>query len=390
MISIKAIAFLILSILIAFLSYLFGSKKAASRTSAITEKELHKQIKVLHFQKENQQKEIDTLRQQAERYLNFFVNIPEAVKNINSQLSFDDLITSIIRLIKVLIKTDEIEIYMFNKNEDSLSLIASLGTNRGRSIKVKLGEGVVGGAAATKMIFTKSQMIIHGVIPEDEKLETAVPVIFRKEIYGIIGIGRIKVKTANDKTFLSFIADLAAIAFKNREFLDAAKEEAIKDALTGLHNKQYFFDRGQEVLEKSMNYNNSFSIFIFDIDNFKHYNDTNGHMQGDNLLKELGKLLKENTRSTNIVSRYGGEEFIILIQNIDKFDAMILAENIRKLIASHPFAYREKQPLGFLSISGGVATFPYDGESIKELIEHADKALYESKQSGKNRVTQYN
>jgi len=380
----------IISIVIALLSYLFGSKKGASRANAITEKELDKQAKLLQSQKDTHKKEIDILQQQTKRYFNFFINIPEAVKNINSQLSFDDLITSIIRLIKTLIHTDEIEVYIFNQDEYSLNLIAALGTNRGRSIKVKFGEGVVGGAAETRMIFEKDQMKIKGIKFDDEKLEMATPIIFRKDIFGVIGIGRRKVKTDDDKMFLSFIADLVAIAFKNRESLDIAKEKAIKDSLTSLYNKQYFFERGQEALEKSTNYNHVFSIFIFDIDNFKNYNDTNGHVQGDNLLKELGKLLKEHTRSTNIVSRYGGEEFIMLLQNTDKFDAMIIAESYRKIIASHPFSYREKQPFGFVSISGGIATFPYDGDSVKELIELADKALYESKQSGRNRITQYN
>lgn len=392
MISMTTIAFFLIFIVIAFFSYLFGSKKGASKEKIKNDNELLNRNKVFQFQKENYQKEIDMLHQQVQRYLNFFINIPEVVKNINSQLSLDDLIPSIIRLVKVLIKTEEIEIYMFDQYERSLKLIAALGTNRGRSIKVKFGEGVVGGAAMTRMLFTKDQMRINlqGNKLEDEKLEIATPIIFKKEIFGVIGIGKIRSKTDHDKMFLSLIADLSAIAFKNCEHMDSAKEEAIKDALTGLHNRRYFFDRGQEILEKSLNYNQAFSIFILDIDNFKHYNDTNGHVQGDNFLKELGKLLKENTRSTNIASRYGGEEFIILYQNSDKSDAIRMAEGIRKLIESHPFPNREKQPLGFVSISGGIATFPHDGKSIMELIEHADRALYESKHLGKNCITPYN
>jgi diguanylate cyclase (GGDEF)-like protein len=103
----------------------------------------------------------------------------------------------------------------------------------------------------------------------------------------------------------------------------------------------------------------------------------------------MGSILKEHTRSTNIVARYGGEEFIVLLKDCNTDEAMVYAENIRKAIESHPFNHREKQPMGFVSISGGVASYPHDGNSIKEIVELADKALYFSKGSGKNRITRY-
>ena len=252
-----------------------------------------------------------------------------------------------------------------------------------------MGKGLVGGAAETRMIFEKDQLDINSIERDDEKLELATPIIFQRELFGVLGIGKIKTKTENDKTFLAMIADLSAVAFKNCEYLGAAKEEAIKDALTGLYNKKFFLERGQELIEKSTNYDHVFSIFIFDIDNFKHYNDTNGHVQGDVLLAELGKLLQEKTRSTNVAARYGGEEFIVLLQNADKHKAEVYAEDIRKTIETHPFLYREMQPLGCVSISGGIAEFPLDGESIKELIDNADKSLYESKESGRNLIKLY-
>ncbi|NIT03413.1 diguanylate cyclase, partial [Candidatus Saccharibacteria bacterium] len=175
------------------------------------------------------------------------------------------------------------------------------------------------------------------------------------------------------------VGDLAGIALRNTEFLTAAKKEAITDPLTGLYNRRHFFDEAAEAVLKASSYEFPLSIFIFDIDNFKNYNDTNGHSEGDVLLKEMGGLLKKHTRSTNTVARYGGEEFIVLIRDCDKDQAMAYAENIRKLIESHPFNHREKQPLGFVSISGGVASYPADGKSIKEIVELADRALYRSK-----------
>ena len=133
----------------------------------------------------------------------------------------------------------------------------------------------------------------------------------------------------------------------------------------------------------------AFSIFLFDIDNFKNYNDTNGHVDGDQLLKELANVLKENTNADDLVARYGGEEFIVLFRDIGKEHAMAYAEKIRKRIEAHPFEHREKQPLGCISISGGVAEYPADGRTVEDVIKHADGALYESKESGRNRIALY-
>jgi diguanylate cyclase (GGDEF)-like protein len=138
--------------------------------------------------------------------------------------------------------------------------------------------------------------------------------------------------------------------------------------------------------EKSFRKGTVISIFLFDIDNFKHYNDTNGHGAGDKLLKELGQLIRGATRKESTIARYGGEEFIVMLPDISKEDAFIYAERLREKVSQHPFLNREKQPLGFLSISGGVASFPEDGDSIYKVIHLADMSLYQAKSEGKNRI----
>jgi diguanylate cyclase (GGDEF)-like protein len=131
------------------------------------------------------------------------------------------------------------------------------------------------------------------------------------------------------------------------------------------------------------------SVFIFDIDHFKRYNDINGHAEGDRILVELSRLLKENSRGTDVVARFGGEEFIVLMPDTDKDSSLRYAEKIRKVIEEYPFNHREKQPSGYISISGGIAAFPFDGNSLSAVIRRADEALYESKRSGRNRVMRY-
>lgn len=379
-------------IFIIIIAYIMGRRKGFRKASTDERKyqdKLEKELRIYKSRNERQENKINLLNRKLTKHLDFVVRIPDAVKNVNSHLSFDDILSSTIRLVKELISTEEVEIYMFDEKNKSMNLIAALGTYRGKGIKINVGDGVVGSAAETRMIFSKEQLEIKEDEFIDDKIDSATPILFKNELIGVLGIGKIRNPAENDKRFLSMIGDLAGVAFKNCESLGTAKEEAIRDSLTGMFNKRYFFDSAREFKNKAIDYEMIFSIFIFDIDNFKHYNDTNGHQQGDLLLKELSELLKGNTRSTNIIARYGGEEFIVLLQKTDKRGGMVYAEEIRKKIEAHPFPHREKQPLGFLSISGGVAEFPADGDTIDGLVKHADDALYVSKKSGRNRITEY-
>jgi diguanylate cyclase (GGDEF)-like protein len=142
-------------------------------------------------------------------------------------------------------------------------------------------------------------------------------------------------------------------------------------------------------VEKALGDNTPISVFLFDIDNFKHYNDTHGHDEGDKLLIELSGLVRSVTRKKSVIIRYGGEEFLVVLPGISKEEASIYAERFRERVASHPFPHGEDQPLGCVSISGGIASFPNDGETIFKVIQHADKALYQAKAEGKNRIVQY-
>jgi diguanylate cyclase (GGDEF)-like protein len=131
------------------------------------------------------------------------------------------------------------------------------------------------------------------------------------------------------------------------------------------------------------------SVFIFDIDHFKNYNDTNGHPAGDELLRSLAGILRQSLRPSDACCRYGGEEFVVAMPEVDAVEALAIAERLRVRIADHVFPHEQKQPAGDVTISGGIAAFPHDGTSVQELIHHADIALYESKRAGRNRLTRY-
>ncbi len=161
------------------------------------------------------------------------------------------------------------------------------------------------------------------------------------------------------------------------------------DELTQLNNVRRFRARLKEEYERSRRYPIRYGIILFDVDNFKHYNDTHGHPAGDELLRILGRLFKENARTTDFPARYGGEEFIILCPDATCETAKLVAERYRKIIESHPFPFANQQPLGKVSVSIGVASSPEAGSDPEAIIKAADNALYYSKEHGRNRTTSF-
>jgi diguanylate cyclase (GGDEF)-like protein len=126
------------------------------------------------------------------------------------------------------------------------------------------------------------------------------------------------------------------------------------------------------------------TVILMDIDDFKIYNDTLGHQAGDQILKDLASLLKDQSRKMDHVCRYGGEEFMMILPQTEKKEAFLIAERLRETIKSSPFSHEDILPSKHLTVSIGLASFPENGSSPSELIASSDKALYEAKHKGKN------
>ncbi|MCE7958332.1 MAG: GGDEF domain-containing protein [Acidobacteria bacterium ACB2] len=162
---------------------------------------------------------------------------------------------------------------------------------------------------------------------------------------------------------------------------------AITDTLTGLYNFGFFQQRlGMETQRARMT-GDPISLVIFDIDHFKKFNDTHGHPEGNKVLVRVAEILKGAGRRGDIVARYGGEEFAILLYGATRMDAWLLAESARQRVFSEDFPGGETQPLGRVTISGGVATLPEDAGDEEALIQAADERLYRSKEKGRNRIS---
>ncbi|MFC1594483.1 diguanylate cyclase [Candidatus Omnitrophota bacterium] len=177
---------------------------------------------------------------------------------------------------------------------------------------------------------------------------------------------------------------LSRAAERQRLLEEAGKKEyyrelSIIDGLTGVYNYRYFYEMLPREIERAKRYPQEFSLLMLDIDGFKAYNDTHGHLAGDKLLRQLGHFLSESTRAVDMVFRYGGEEFAILLPQTPQTGAAIAAQRIMTHL-------RRKISV---TVSIGIASYPMNAQSKEELIEKADRALYQAKCLGKDRVCIY-
>ena len=185
-------------------------------------------------------------------------------------------------------------------------------------------------------------------------------------------------------TLLTFaISYLAKYLLKSRDF-EYQYRLATTDGLTELYNHRYFQDSLKKQLDLAKRYDQEFSLIILDIDFFKNFNDTYGHQVGDSVLKTVARILKNNTRATDYVCRYGGEEMSIILPQTSKKEALINAQRICDAVAKTPLKVNNSEVN--ITISLGVSSFPNDGDTPQKLIEFADKALYFAKEHGRNQV----
>ena len=172
-----------------------------------------------------------------------------------------------------------------------------------------------------------------------------------------------------------------------QELLKKTRDLSIRDGLTGLYNQTHFFQMLEDHINKAKRYNQFFSVLLFYIDNFKNYNDNNGHIKGSGVIKRIGVIVSDTFRTFDISARYGGDEYVVFLPNTDKIGSFLAGDRLRERVEKAKFPGMEKQPQGRVTISMGIASFPEDAETRDDVLDKADKALYYSKENGKNKVT---
>ena len=241
----------------------------------------------------------------------------------------------------------------------------------------------------TSFLILEQELADSSVMPALKSLspEIVVPVLGISGLYGIILFGS-KVLgeeyTAKEISYIDRLMRLTSIAIQNTIHY----EHSVKDSKTGLYNHNFFIHRLNEQIARSQRDKIPFSVVVLDIDKFKTFNDTYGHLAGDEVILQIASQLKKCVRDGDIISRFGGEEFTLLLAYSGRKEAWIAAERIRTAIEEMVTVYQENTLK--VTISIGVATNnPYEYLDSNSLIKRADQALYESKKNGRNRTTHF-
>jgi diguanylate cyclase (GGDEF)-like protein len=262
-------------------------------------------------------------------------------------------------------------------------------------VRVAPGEGILGRVLESKRpLLVKDIRELSGLV-QRARYRThslvAVPLLAGSEVLGVASFTDRADDQAFDESDLTAVRALAApaalalqndrLAFQTRELAHAATV----DPLTGLFNRRHFHTRIEEEIERARRYSLDLSLLLIDVDDFKQINDTLGHLAGDYLLRQVAEILRRSVRVFDVCTRYGGEEFAILMPGSSTANALIVAERIRSRVES---AARDGGPLPpsvRITVSLGLAVLREDASS-QEFIGRADRALYRAKEAGKNRV----
>jgi diguanylate cyclase (GGDEF)-like protein/PAS domain S-box-containing protein len=318
--------------------------------------------------------------------------LQEAMAELSSQLDLSQVLRRILLSLRKILAFDSATLFL--KVDDQLKVVAARGfKNTSRLIDKTF--------PADNMLLNAIQKLEKPIILEDAQADPrfagwegansvrgwlGVPLIRRGQFLGFLTIDSYSVGAYHDEDALiaQTFADEAAIMIENARLYEKAQQMATFDALTGIHNRRYFFEEASKEFKRNQRYGNHLSVIMIDIDHFKLINDRFGHAAGDKVLIQFVDRVKKQVRSSDILARYGGEEFSILLPETGLDQARQFAERIREEVAFQPFNTGEAET--YITISLGVAEYTEDVTQLDELIGRSDKAMYEAKQFGRNRV----
>jgi diguanylate cyclase (GGDEF)-like protein len=311
-----------------------------------------------------------------------------------------DTYHSILRHSAELLRAERGSLLLFDEASNELAVKAALGQNAdARSqTRIRLGDGVSGAVLLTgrPLVVRDVEKSGHTPAPPEHRYKTNSFISFPISIGGRkVGILNVTDKAGGgsydelDLDLLETIAPQMALAIDRADWHEKAEQFqliSITDPLTGMLNRRYLEERLTEELKRSQRHDYAMAFMMIDIDDFKHYNDRNGHQAGDLALEMTAQCLKSALRGADVAARYGGEEFCILLPQTGLTEAVAIAERIKRRIERTRFPHGKQQPLGAVTVSIGVSVFSPEVATPEAIIGAADRALYLAKHLGKNRV----
>ena len=264
-------------------------------------------------------------------------------------------------------------------------------------VRISSDEGILGMAIKKKAVIAKIDPLSYpgrrSSLPPLEQFgvepDFVAPVFGVSGIVGALVVAGCPFPLDEERKYVSMLVDILSTTWQNATLVNTGTSSISLDLLTGVSNRVFFLQRFESEIRRTENYRQPLALLMFDIDKFKNINDTFGHSAGDVVLKKLAKIVQKNTRSSDLVGRYGGDEFMVLMVLMapsNKDSVLTYANQLREKIASTGIMVPGNDTPIHLTISGGLAMCPTDGQSTPELLRAADNALYVAKRSGGNQI----
>lgn len=324
--------------------------------------------------------------QRRAHYLEFLNNVStSAISSQDSEL----MLAEIIGEIQKNFSFDHIGIGVLDYTTKEIEIKAETGTaERALFRRVPLGYGIIGRVARTN-----DMLLLQSINAAEPQLRTilsgARSVLCIPISYGETLLGVLNVESLHEMAFLQpevlilrTLADLLATALNNAFVFQKMQQQSITDGLTGIKTRRFFLEALQSEWKRASRNGHPFSVVLVDLDNFKQVNDTLGHLEGDLVLARVARVLEQKCRQSNVVARYGGDEFVILMPETNLKEGEVLAERLRLWLATDPMLNDRR-----ISGSFGLACYPLHGATAEEVLRVADAGMYVSKHAGGNRVS---